>query len=93
MTYEEWRRDTTLAPQLKEALALPIIQQALSVVNELTAAKTLGTTASITALSSSAEVLFGFDAGRASVIKDLISLCESHEEIKQLEPSYTGNEF
>jgi len=38
MTYEEWKRDTTLAPKLKEALSLPIIQQALSVVNEMTAA-------------------------------------------------------
>ena len=93
MTYEEWSRDTTLAPKLKEALALPIIQQALSVVNELTAAKTLGTTTAITSHAGNAHVLFGFDAGRASVINDLQSLSQVREEITQIEPSYTGNEF
>jgi hypothetical protein len=93
MTYDEWRRDTTLAPKLKEALSLPIIQQALSVVNELTAAKTLGTTTAITTLSASAEVLFGFDAGRASVIKDLNDLTVVVEEIAEIQPSYMGAEF
>ena len=93
MTYEEWRRDTTLAPKLKEALSLPVIQQALSVVNELTAAKTLGTTTAITTLAGSAEVLFGFDAGRASVIKDLHDLTIVAEEIANIQPSYTGTEF
>jgi len=93
MTYEEWKRDTTLAPKLKEALSLPIIQQALSVLNELTAAKALGTTNAITSHAGNAHVLFGFDAGRASIISDLQSLSQAHEEIAQLEPSYTGNEF
>jgi len=90
MTYDEWRRDTTLAPKLKEALSLPIIQQALAVVNEMTAAKTLGTTTAITTLAASAEVLFGFDAGRASVIKDLNDLTIAHEELVNIEPTYTG---
>jgi hypothetical protein len=93
MTYTDWRADTTLAPKLKELLANPVIVQALSVLNELTAAKALGTTNAITSHAGNAHVLFGFDAGRASIISDLQSLSQVREEIEQLEPSYTGNEF
>ena len=93
MTYTDWRADTTLAPKLKELLANPLIVQALSVLNELTAAKALGTTQAMTSHAGNAAVLFGFDAGRASIISDLHSLSQAHEEIAQLEPSYTGNEF
>lgn len=93
MTYTDWRADTTLAPKLKELLANPVIVQALSVLNELTAAKALGTTNAMTSHAGNAAVLFGFDAGRASIISDLHSLSQAHEEITQLEPSYTGNEF
>ena len=93
MTYIDWRADTTLAPKLKELLANSVIVQALSVLNELTAAKALGTTQALTSHAGNAAVLFGFDAGRASIISDLHSLCQTHEEIEQLEPSYTGNEF
>jgi hypothetical protein len=93
MTYTDWRADTTLAPKLKELLANPVIVQALSVLNELTAAKALGTTQAMTSHAGNAAVLFGFDAGRASIISDLHSLSQAHEEIAQLEPSYTGNEF
>jgi len=93
MTYSDWQADTTLAPKLKEALSLPIIQQALSVLNELTAAKALGTTNAITSHAGNAHVLFGFDAGRASIISDLQSLSQVREEISEIEASYTGNEF
>ena len=93
MTYSDWQADTTLAPKLKEALSLPIIQQALSVLNELTAAKALGTTNAITSHAGNAHVLFGFDAGRASIISDLQSLSQVMEEISEIEPSYTGSEF
>jgi len=93
MTYTDWQADTTLAPKLKEALSLPIIQQALSVLNELTAAKALGTTNAITSHAGNAHVLFGFDAGRASIISDLQSLSQVREEISEIEPSYTGSEF
>ena len=93
MTYIDWRADTTLAPKLRELLANPVIAQALSVLNELTAAKALGTTQALTSQAGNAAVLFGFDAGRASIISDLHSLSQAHEEIEQLEPSYTGNEF
>jgi hypothetical protein len=66
---------------------------ALKQENELTAAKALGTTQAMTSHAGNAAVLFGFDAGRASIISDLHSLSQAHEEIAQLEPSYTGNEF
>jgi hypothetical protein len=89
MTYEDWKRDTALAPKLKEALSLPIIQQALSVVNDMTAAKVLGNTTAITTHAGNASVLFGFDAGRASVIRDLNDLTIAHEEIEEIQPSYT----
>ena len=93
MTYTDWRADTTLATKLKELLANPVIVQALSVLNELTAAKALGTTQAMTSHAGNAAVLFGFDAGRASIISDLHSLSQAHDDVAELEPSYTGNEF
>jgi hypothetical protein len=93
MTYSEWRDDVTLAIELKKALDLPVIKQALSVIGELTAAKSLGNTSSLTQIANNAHVLFGFDAGRASVITDLENLCRVPEEIKDIQPNYIGNEF
>jgi hypothetical protein len=93
MTYSEWRDDVNLAVELKKALDLPVLKQALSVIGELTAAKALGSTNSLMSIANNAHVLFGFDAGRASVINDLESLSRVPEEIKDIQPSYTGNEF
>jgi len=93
MTYTDWTADTTLAPKLKELLNHPVLVQALSVLNELTAAKALGTTNAITSHAGNAHVLFGFDAGRASVIHDLNSLCSVSEIVAEQDPSYRGSEF
>jgi len=93
MTYQEWREDVSLAVELKKVLDLPVVKQALSVCDGLTAAKTIGTTPQLTSLSNNAHILFGFDAGRASLINDLHGLAAVPEEVKEIVPSYTGNEF
>jgi hypothetical protein len=93
MTYSEWRDHPPYAEELSKVLETPVLKLALSVIAELTAAKTLGNTNSLMSMANNAHVLFGFDAGRASVISDLENLCRVPEEIKNIEPSYLGNEF
>ena len=93
MTYQEWREDVSLAVELKKILDLPVVKQALSVCDGLTAAKVLGNTNALTQSASNAHVLFGFDAGRASIINDLHGLAAVPEEVKEIVPSYVGNEF
>jgi hypothetical protein len=90
MTYTDWRADTALAAELKKILDLPIMKQALSVVDGLTAAKVLGSTNALVASANNAHVLFGFDAGRASIINDLHGLAVVPEEIEEINPSYQG---
>jgi hypothetical protein len=89
MTFEEWRADVTLAVELKKILQLPVLKAALELTDSLTAAKTLGNTNALTKVSENAHVLFGFDAGRASIITDLHNLSIVPEEIKEVQPSYT----
>ena len=90
MTFDEWRADQTLAPRLKEALANPIIQLAFSVLNELTAAKTLGNTSSLSTLGNNAITLFGYDSGRASIFMDLHTLSTTPDPIEELQSNYTS---
>ena len=90
MTHDQWRQDATLAAQLKQVLSMPIIEAAISVLNEQTMAKTLGTSNGLLALADKATVLFGYDAGRASLIADLHNLSIVPEEIENIEPSYVG---
>jgi hypothetical protein len=89
MTFEEWRADVTLAVELKKILQLPVLQKALALTDSLTAAKTLGNTNALTKIADNANVLFGFDAGRASIITDLHNLSIVPEEIEEVQPSYT----
>ena len=93
MTYQDWRNDVSLAVELKKILESPILKQALSVCDSLTAAKVLGNTNALTQSAGNAHVLFGFDAGRASIISDLHGLAVVPEEVNEIKPSYTGNEF
>jgi hypothetical protein len=90
MTYEEWRSDPYLASQLNEILKSPVMTAAISVLEGMTAARTLGVGSGLVQLSDKAHVLFGYDAGRANVILDLKSLAIEPPEIKQIEPTYTG---
>ena len=90
MTFDEWRQDQTLAPQLKEALNQPIIKLAFSVLNELTAAKTLGNTSSLSNLGNNAITLFGYDSGRASISMDLLTLSTTPDQIQEIHTNYTS---
>jgi hypothetical protein len=90
MTYQEWRSDPYLASKLNEILNSPVMTAAISVLESMTAARTLGTGSGLIQLSDKAGVLFGYDAGRANVILDLQNLAVEPTEIKQIEPSYTG---
>ena len=90
MTFEEWRADVTLAVELKKILELPVMKAALSLTDNLTAAKILGDTNALTKVANNAHVLFGFDAGRASVITDLKNLATVPEQAEDVKPSYIG---
>ena len=92
MTFEEWRADVTLAVELKKILQLPVLKAALELTDGLTAAKMLGNTNALTKIADNAHVLFGFDAGRASIITDLHNLSIVPEEFEEVQPNYT-NEF
>lgn len=92
MTYEEWRSDPYLATQLNEIINGPVMKAAISVLENMTAAKTLGVGNGLIRLADKAGVLFGYDAGRANAILDLKSLAIEPAEIKQIEPTY-GAEF
>lgn len=80
----------TLAIELKKILQLPVLKAALELTDGLTAAKTLGNTNALTKVSGNAHILFGFDAGRASIITDLHNLSIVPEEHEEVQPSYTG---
>jgi len=90
MTYEEWRSDPYLATQLSQILSGPVMKTAISVLEGMTAARTLGTGSGLIQLSDKANVLFGYDAGRANLILDLYNLAVEPAEIKQIEPNYQG---
>jgi hypothetical protein len=90
MTLTDWRNDATLAAELKQILANPTLQTALSILELQTMARTLGTGNGMLQLSDKAHVLFGYDAGRASFVSDLHNLTIVSEEIVQAEPSYIG---
>jgi len=90
MTLNEWREDISLANDLRKVMELPVVQKAISVIDGMSAAKTLGNTNALTALAGNAHVLFGFDSGRASVISDLNNLTIVPEQVDDLQPSYTG---
>lgn len=88
MTFEEWRADVTLAVELKKILQLPVLKAALELTDGLTAAKMLGNTNALTKIADNAHVLFGFDAGRASIITDLHNLSIVPEEFEEVQPNY-----
>lgn len=90
MNLEEWRNNVDLAIELKKILDNPVMKHALSVVDGMSMAKVLGNGTGLVQQANNAHVLFGFDAGRASIINDLEILAKVPEEIPTLEPSYQG---
>ena len=89
MTHDEWRRSDELAIELNKLLENPVMKHAVSVLETLTAAKAIGGTPQLYT-TNNAHVLFGFDAGRASILNDLQQLARVPEEIVAIEPSYQG---
>jgi hypothetical protein len=90
MNLNEWRSNVDLAIELKKILENPIMKHALSVVDGLSMAKTLGNGSGLIQQANNAHVLFGYDSGRASVINDLAVLAEVPEEQVNIEPTYTS---
>jgi hypothetical protein len=90
MTYSDWRENPSLAEELAKVLNNPVLKHALNVCDGMTAAKTLGNTSALTQNSNNAHVLFGFDAGRASIISDLQALAIVPEEVGEVKVSYTS---
>lgn len=87
MTTDEWRKDPALANQLKEILSSPVLSSALGIIKEQTMASTISISPQT---ATNAHVLFGWDAGKASVFRDLESLATIPQEIEELHPTYTG---
>ena len=90
MNLTEWRSNVDLAIELKKLLENPVMKHALSVVDGLSMAKTLGNGAGLIQQANNAHVLFGYDSGRASIINDLHILSEVPEEQVNIEPTYTS---
>jgi hypothetical protein len=89
MDYQTWRNDPSLASELKKVLNKPVLKNALAILEGQTMAKTLAGNG-LLQLSDKAHVLFGYDAGRASIISDLENLAETPEEITSIQPTYQG---
>jgi len=90
MTIQEWRDNPSLAVDLDKILNMPIMKMAMEICDSLTAAKTIGSSSSLISNANNAHVLFGFDSGRASVLRDLRELSITPEAPKEIEPSYVG---
>jgi hypothetical protein len=90
MTLNEWRQNVDLAIELKKIIDNPVFQHAVSVIDGLSMAKTLGNGSGLIQQASNAHVLFGYDSGRASVFTDLTILSEVPEELVNIEPTYTN---
>ena len=89
MTHQEWRANASLASELKQALELPAVKAALDILERQTMASTLSGNG-LLQLADKASILFGYDAGRYSVISDLQNLATTPEEMHEIIPSYKG---
>jgi hypothetical protein len=92
MTYKQWRETPEKATQLAQVLQLPIVQEALSVIEALRMSNSIY---DITAYPGAGERFFGYDAGRDSALRDLkqLSIVPS-DHTDDIEPDYgaTSNE-
>ena len=89
MTHQEWRANASLASELKQALEIPAVKAALDILERQTMASTLSGNG-LLQLADKAILLFGYDAGRYSVISDLQNLATIPEEMHEIIPSYKG---
>jgi hypothetical protein len=89
MKLNEWRENVDYAIELAKILKNPVFVLAQSVLEEMTAAKVIGGTPQLYQLNN-AHILFGYDAGRASILADLSQLAEVPEEQVNIQPTYTS---
>jgi len=87
MKLSDWQKKPELAIELERALKQPVIQQALEIIKELNMANEL-CGANFVAAASAGQALFGYDAGRASVFKDLIVLSTPIKKKEKITPTY-----
>ncbi len=90
MNINEWRKDPKNAAELAAILDNPILKAAIAILDSQTMAKTIGGTQALFQSSNNAHILFGWDAGRASVFSDLANLATTPDEVTQIEPTYTS---
>ena len=88
MTLEEWSALPELSKKLREILADPVLVAALYIIEKSTAAKAYGPT-QLTALGDRCTSLFGYDAGRASVLQDLSDMSIERPSIETFDATYT----
>lgn len=89
MTHQEWRDNSSLASELKQALSIPAVKAALDILEKQTMASTLSGNG-LLQLADKAILLFGYDAGRYSILSDLQNLAIIPEEIQEIIPTYKG---
>jgi hypothetical protein len=90
MTLQEWRSNDDLAIELKKLIDNPVMKNAFAVLDSMTLAKTLGASHELLKYADKSNVLFGYDAGRASFVMDLNDLATLREEPKEITPTYMG---
>ena len=89
MTHQEWRANASLASELKQALEIPAVKAALDMLEKQTMASSLAANG-LLQLADKASILFGYDAGRYSMLSDLQNLATIPEEIQEIVPTYKG---
>jgi len=87
MTHQEWRANPLLATELKQLLQNTTIKAALEMLEKQTMASTLAGNG-LLQLADKASILFGYDAGRYSILSDLQNLATVPEQHTEVLPSY-----
>ncbi len=86
MTQAEWYSNTRLSSELSEILNQPTMKKAIELLQSLSMASQLDGVSLLEYKNT--DTLFGYDVGRNSVFKDLITLTILPSETKQVIPSY-----
>lgn len=88
MTIEEWMSQPELAIELKEVLNAPAMQKALTLIKSHMMSSSIKQ-GQVLQIANSAQILFGYDMGRNSVLDDLKRLTVLAEETETQQPNYT----
>jgi hypothetical protein len=90
MTLQEWRSNESLAIELKKILQNPVFKNAVSVLESLTMAQALSAGNGLLQYAEKANVLFGYDTGRASVVRDIETLAEIPQPLEDIQTTYSS---